>query len=126
MEKESGNRTSTQSAPSIKKGILQRVELASLAICLILISSGCTKPKTLKDEAIQMSIDVISNSLATPTTAKFSGIGIETHTNGVIFVAGNVDAQNSYGAMIRQGWMCALSNSPDGKLVYLVHVFTDK
>ena len=96
--------------------------MAFIGLSLI---AGCAKPKTLTDEAIAMSVDIISNSLVAPTSAKFSGFAVETHTNGVIFVVGKVDAQNRYGATIRQNWMCALSNSPDGKLVYLVHTIND-
>jgi hypothetical protein len=61
----------------------------------------------------------IKPSLKAPSTAIFSGSETTTVANGIYSVRGNVDAQNSYGAMLRNKYSCIFSHSNSGfHLVY--------
>ena len=80
---------------------------------------GCMKkPKTLNEQATTMALDIVSNSVIAPTTVKFSNVVCEEKKDHVFFVSGNIDSQNSYGAMLRKVWLCILTNSPQG-LIWL-------
>ena len=55
----------------------------------------------------------IKTSLKSPSTAIFSNSSTTKLTKGVYKVSGNVDAQNGYGAMLRNRYTCIFSHSND-------------
>ena len=74
---------------------------------------------SLKEQAQAMALNIISNSLIAPTSAKFSQTSCSFKTNGLIFVSGQVDSQNSFGAMLRKSWLCILTNEDSKTLLYV-------
>ena len=55
----------------------------------------------------------VRDHLKAPSTAEFSGVAVKTSGQPPLFtVTGAVDSQNSFGAMIRSRWSCAVR--PDG------------
>lgn len=60
----------------------------------------------------------IRTSLKSPSTAIFSDSSTSKMTKGVYKVSGNVDAQNGYGAMLRNRYTCIFSHS-DGRFSLL-------
>ena len=55
----------------------------------------------------------IRTSLKSPSTAIFSDSSTTKMTKGIYKVSGNVDAQNGYGAMLRNKYTCIFSHSND-------------
>jgi hypothetical protein len=94
-----------------------------LAMCsLVVFALSCEKDNSpsLQQQATSLALDVISNSLVAPTTAKFSGVSCKDLKDNSFLVVGKVDAQNSYGAMIRETWMCAITNTGPAGLDWIV------
>lgn len=59
----------------------------------------------------------VADRLKAPATAKFSGWLDSTTAvlkDGTIAVRGTVDAQNGFGALIRNDWVCAVRQSGSG------------
>jgi hypothetical protein len=71
---------------------------------------GGIKRDSKRDQAVHLCEDSIRQKLRSPATAQFSG---ETYSSGgnSYTVAGNVDAQNGFGAMLRDTWECTLVDS---------------
>ena len=89
-----------------------------IILCTAGIFSSCSKMAhpSNEDVAKQFAVDVVSNSLIAPTTAKFSNVMLDTNQEkNVLLISGRVDAQNSYGAMLRHGFICVLTNSTPGR-----------
>ncbi len=74
-------------------------------------------------EACEEAKDAVRAQLKAPSTAKFPGCVFGGHEYQIRaddqrvtwFVIGHVDAQNSYGAMIRSEWIVKLNRSDDGR-----------
>ncbi len=82
--------------------------------CLPLATAGDNHPaKTLtadeRQAAYNVSVQRISGFLKAPATAQFTPVQEAVFSTGkgdTIDVRLNVDAQNSFGAMLRKGWYC--------------------
>lgn len=62
-----------------------------------------------EDQIYAFAETIISNKLAAPSTAKFPPVGqISKRDDGIYVIMSYVDAQNVYGAMLRQYWICQL------------------
>lgn len=57
--------------------------------------------------------DWVKDRLTSPATAKFSGESV-SRTGNTYVVTGSVDSQNSFGAMIRNGYQCEAINDGSG------------
>lgn len=60
-----------------------------------------------QDEAKDNCHDWVKESLKSPSSAKFSGDVVTGDRSGYT-VVGDVDADNSFGASLRSGWMCSI------------------
>jgi hypothetical protein len=97
-----------------------------LVCCFIFL--GCSKQNKISRESqIQnYSIDLISNNLVSPLTAKFSNVSLETNLEkNVLLVFGKVDSENSFGALIRTGFTCVLTNPEPEKMDWLMFSIGD-
>ena len=102
------------------------VAVLMLLIVAAAIQGGEPQKMDIRETATEMSLLIISNSLVAPSTAKFSDISYDSKPDGVVFVTGQVDAQNSFGAMLRQSWMCILTNENSHKMEYLGFTIGDQ
>lgn len=83
-----------------------------VAICLIVNNitspkSLSTKPKnknSYSDSCIHFAKNAVKDKLKSPTTAEFSNVKAVKAEANYCLVTGNVDAQNSFGAMIRNSF----------------------
>ena len=86
-------------------------------ISAILLCAGCGVPQsTIEDEAFGMARLFVKQELAAPTTAKFppaEQATIRQLPDGYWQVSGVVDAQNVFGAQIRNRYYCELAPLPD-------------
>lgn len=58
----------------------------------------------------------VTNAIKTPSTAKFpDGARVEKNPVGAYVVTGEVDAQNGFGAMIRQTYTCTVTHDGRGQ-----------
>lgn len=75
-------------------------------------------------QAVHLCEDSIRSQLRSPSSAKFSG---ETYSSGGVSytVAGNVDAQNGFGAMLRDTFDCTLVKSGGSMSVALANLHDD-
>lgn len=104
---------------------------------LILILSSCGKPtqedlakraaKTCKDAILSYTYakDFIKRNLKAPTTAKFPSFREVNHTykgNCTHRLTGTVDAQNSFGAMIRNSFDVTVRYDSAKETYYLEHI----
>src|SRR6267378_625918 len=92
-----------------------------IVIVVVLIFSGCgklTKP-TVSDRATAIALNIVSNSLISPTTAKFSAVSCRERPDNTFLISGQVDSQNVYGAMLRNEFNCVLTNLGNGQLDWL-------
>lgn len=74
-------------------------------------------------------LEAVKSNLKAPSTAKFpfaiNSDGVEiryNNTTGIATVYGWVDAENSYGAMLRKEWLVDFKLSEDGKEYQMQHV----
>jgi len=83
--------------------------------------AGCSKqvPITLNDRAMAMGLNIVSNSLIAPTTAKFSAVTCQECKDNTFLISGKVDSQNPYGAMLRKDFFCVITNVGAGQLIWL-------
>jgi len=88
------------------------------ATCLV---AGCSKqaPTSLNDRAMAIALNIVSNSLVAPTTAKFSAVTSVERSDNTFLISGKVDSQNSFGAMLRKDFNCVITNNGAGKLTWL-------
>jgi hypothetical protein len=56
------------------------------------------------NEVSEIAQDIVRQHLKAPTTAKFSETRGAELANGIWYVKGNVDSQNTFGAMLRSKW----------------------
>ena len=89
-----------------------------IAAVLVVLAAGgvtayvLTRGPDLKQQATQACEDKLRASLKAPATAQFSGIdaspsdATQAADGRGWYVTGNVDAQNSFGALIRSTWTC--------------------
>jgi hypothetical protein len=82
--------------------------------------AAALEQERLSIELIDSSQEAVKQSLKAPRTAKFPGIILERDeykiyqkTNGSYQVSSWVDAQNSFGAMIRNHWLVELKKTGD-------------
>jgi hypothetical protein len=82
---------------------------APLAVLLIstLILAGCS---IFEDPDGGKCRDLMSAKLTSPGSAKFGPVKVEMTGNGTKLVTGWVDAENGFGALLRQDYYCESSN----------------
>lgn len=97
--------------------------VALFVVFIIVISSGLFKtsrhaPKTIsQDEAYVASQALVKKQLKSPASAKFPPISQATIMkvkDSVYWVSAYVDAQNSFGALIRQEYSGTIAFEPTG------------
>jgi hypothetical protein len=96
--------------------------IATFAVILLAaLISGCGKSEhpTLNNQATIIALNIVSNSLIAPTTAKFSAVSCVERSNHTFLISGQVDSQNSFGAMLRKEFNCVLTNLGNNKLDWL-------
>ncbi len=98
-----------------------RIFASLTTILLAALISGCGKPMppSLKDQATIIALNIVSNSLIAPTTAKFSTVSCVERTDHTFLISGQVDSQNAFGAMLRKEFDCVLTNLGNDKLDWL-------
>jgi hypothetical protein len=97
------------------------IALILVAVVLVLAGGGLiayrlTRPS--KPSATQLATTAceasVRGQLKSPATAQFSGETAVPDGDDRLFISGDVDAQNSFGALLRSHWTChAIFNSHD-------------
>ena len=82
--------------------------MPAITAVLVLALTGCAGEH---DADIQKCEDKVKNTLQAPTTAQFSGVKATKHDFGVWTIEGDVDAQNSFGAMVRDTFSCVVDKN---------------
>lgn len=88
---------------------------AILVIGGMVIGQTSTPSPQYIDPGLKYKIEaqsIITSMLKTPSVAKFVGVSFSEEPTEFI-VGGDVDSQNSYGAMIRTGWICHFYKNGD-------------
>lgn len=70
------------------------------------LSKASTPAQPSELDAIAACRVAVRSQLKAPASAAFSGDVASKGPGGNYFVTGKVDAQNSFGAMFRQSWVC--------------------
>ena len=68
---------------------------------------GGDSESDLQYEAKDSCHEWVKEKLKSPATAEFSGDSV-TGTGGDYAIAGNVDSQNGFGAVVRTAWTCTV------------------
>jgi hypothetical protein len=89
---------------SMNKKLYVPIIIASIVLGL----TGCAGEH---EADIQKCEGKVKNTLQSPTTAQFSGVTTTKHDFGVWTIEGNVDAQNGFGAMIRDTFSCVVDKN---------------
>lgn len=87
--------------------------LALVAIVSILISRP-SDAKRAQDAAFDRCEEYVTAKLKAPASADFGDASLLDHGAGRYTVTGSVDAQNSFGAMIRNRYSCELQVDGNG------------
>jgi hypothetical protein len=96
--------------PKRRTGLL----IGAAAAVLVIAAAGLTvalwphapaKPSRT-EQATQVCEDQIRNQLKSPATAQFTNVSAADRDWDGIYLTGDVDAQNSFGAMLRTRWTC--------------------
>jgi hypothetical protein len=110
-----------------KQKLARRTKLL-YAVALLLVPAGCAvvlnsepdmpeKPRTYETEALTCAKSRIKEMLKSPRTAKFPWGSDEATIKlleGTTFeVSSYVDAENSFGAMLRTNYTCLVTYTPD-------------
>lgn len=100
-----------------------------IVIAIIVIIAAVNSPKTETEynpnnsvEVIHQCEDLVKNSLKSPSSAIFVDTKAQQNQSRHWTVTGSVDAQNSFGAMIRSDFQCSVqvhTNSVTRRLDYL-------
>lgn len=81
-------------------------------------TDGAASPADIgRATSIRVCQDAVRERLKAPSTAEFSGESYQAPQSHKRVVTGDVDAQNSYGAMLRSSWSCTLRR--DGRDWYV-------
>ncbi|UJP39325.1 hypothetical protein [Cellulomonas palmilytica] len=78
------------------------------ACTAIASSSGQGSWEPTSREATAVCEDWVREKLKAPSSAEFSGATASGYGAGPYTVSGKVDAQNSFGALIRSSWTCTI------------------
>lgn len=92
------------------------IPLAAVALMAIawVISHLVTDPRDeYVDDAARYCERSVGEELKAPGTAEFGEASVDVGENGRYVVSGSVDAQNSFGAMIRTGYQCTVDDTGD-------------
>ena len=88
---------------------------ALLVVILALTLGGGSEPKTLEEkqaasytDVLVLCRDAVKQQLKAPSTADFGGEAVKW-SGSTATMTGVVDAENSFGAMIRTPWTCTAS-----------------
>lgn len=106
-ELDDGERRDISVTRGLKFGCLGVVALIVLVCVMVALNPGDRGPSeaSLRRAAITECRAAVKGVLKAPSTAKFSGESA-AQTNGVWKVTGDVEAQNSFGAMTRARFAC--------------------
>ncbi|QIS06744.1 hypothetical protein F5X71_34530 [Nocardia brasiliensis] len=63
--------------------------------------------------------ELVEGELKSPGSAKFSGETVTGDAAAGWTAAGNVDSQNSFGALLRSAWSCSARLEADGDTIYV-------
>ena len=88
--------------------------IIGIAVIIIFLMSCGDGPPTkdqLKKEAGDQGQEYVKNSLHSPTTAKFSNLFVSEMPDSIYITSGYVDAQNVYGATLRNSWTVKMKYS---------------
>jgi hypothetical protein len=111
-----------EAAPRKRRGLI--IGLAAAALVVVLGAGAITYVvffrTSVKQGAITACEDKVRTQLKTPATAKFSGVQADPSDQTQAadgkgwYVTGNLDAQNSFGALVRNTWTCYAFQHGDG------------
>lgn len=114
---------------AIKSSLVAIIPIAIAAILFIVIFlSKSPAPDSTREDAIYASMELLKQKLKAPSTADFPSVSkarysIEMINDETIYVVSSyVDAQNSFGAMIRTNYTIKMRKS--GDKYYLIDIKT--
>ena len=94
------------------KEIPTAIKITIVVVCLLIISLFSSKScsgnsqNDLKVEAYIQAKNYVSSVLKSPSSAEFDlNYSIKLNTDSTVLISGNVDSQNSFGAMIRSTYI---------------------
>lgn len=80
------------------------------------------EPPPLSEQAQNICYDEVLNQLKAPSTAELVSIASSPTEGDTWTVTGSVDAENSFGAMLRNEFSCDLTQTGDGWRIDSVYV----
>ncbi|MEU7176395.1 hypothetical protein ABZ949_33525 [Micromonospora tulbaghiae] len=106
-------------APARTSRCWQRILVTAVVGLIGAGAVACALVHRDKNEAIRHCQAAISKKLRAPSTAEFTDTTVSRGDSGFgthyYDVAGTVDAQNGFGAMVRGEYTCELTQRPDGQ-----------
>lgn len=108
-----GDYRSAQDKASARRGALFIAGVFAVAIAVICgpaVLSGAGEPDYMNgpDDAEQQCVEWVKEKLKAPSTASFTTTASTGGETGPWTFAGTVDAENSFGAKIRNRWECEI------------------
>lgn len=94
----------------IKVWLIGAAVLAAVVACVVKVSAGPDTSNDLSYDAKRVCREFVEKRLKAPATAEFGGEAT-THSGQSFTVAGHVDSQNSFGALIRSNYTCTVTAS---------------
>lgn len=96
-----------------------KILLSIIGLCIVAAMFGGndkTRVAQLDEWSAQVACeDAVSNMLKAPATAKFDNYIRSSNDDGSFTVTGTVDAQNSFGAMLRSEFSCKVRDKGNGQ-----------
>lgn len=80
------------------------------------------EPPPISEQAQTICYDEVLNQLKAPSTAELVSIAASPTEGDTWTVTGSVDAENSFGAMLRSDFACELTQTGDGWRIESVNV----
>ena len=94
------------------------VPVMVLCLFILLFINMCDGPGRGQLDAVTICHDGIRSQLKSPGSASFSGHRDSDDGKGTWRVYGNVDAQNSFGGMMRSSFRCKITFEADGTTTF--------
>lgn len=124
-----GNRSPVAARPPRGLALWQKLVLATLAVLVVVAAGGLafvllrSEPSDAAERAttqIAACRERVKTQLKAPATAQFSGEMVTKQPTGEFFeVNGVVDAQNGFGALLRQRYRCTVTGDGQALAVTL-------
>ena len=90
--------------------------VVAIAVTVVLLLMPNDEPAPdLARSAETACTEYVTSRLKSPATAKFVGIKVEQDGDRYYLVTGEVDSQNSFGALVRSEFECYMAHKDDGE-----------